>query len=165
MHTSTKLQYTPHQFVQCDEVSGLLWDGCRKQSNWIIILIVKYKVGIRIRVHSTYLQSSKSSSCKLEASSALNSLRLFPLSKSALKGLSKQLPTTMMMSRLSSYSGYLIVTPLNTNVKLCERKNSMQVIDTFLSLPQCSLWQSLQRDGVGVGWCWLVYAKCCSIRI
>ena len=98
MHTSTKLQYTPHQFVQCDEVSGLLWDGCRKQSNWIIILIVKYKVGIRIRVHSTYLQSSKSSSCKLEASSALNSLRLFPLSKSALKVLSKQLPTTMMMS-------------------------------------------------------------------
>ena len=53
MRTSTKLQYTPHQFVQCDEVSGLLWDGCRKQSNWIIILIVKYKVGIRIRVHST----------------------------------------------------------------------------------------------------------------
>ena len=53
MHTSTKLQYTPHQFAQCDEVSGLLWEGCRKQSNWIIILIVKYKVGIRIRVHST----------------------------------------------------------------------------------------------------------------
>ena len=120
--------------VHCTEVSGLLWDGCRKQSNWIIILIVKYKVGIKIRVHSTIFKVLNQAVASLK----LRQLRtvcdcflcLNQLSKSLVNNYQQQWWCWADVStRLSvtSYGGNLYIWRLSilTSSKMWGRQNSM----------------------------------------